>query len=85
MPNNRKKEYSPELVAEWAEMYKNGTSQYDLTAYEAARGRSTSWENIKRELEKVGVKFRSFAEQSQLAVKNRKAYYKKIKDKLNNE
>ncbi len=85
MPGNHKKEYAPELIAEWASMYENGMSQYDLIAYESARGRSTSWENIKRELEKVGVKFRSFTEQTQLGIKRRKEYYKKVKDRLTNE
>lgn len=85
MPGNRKKEYDPKLVAEWAALYENGMSQEDLRAYESARGRHTSWENIKRELEKVGVKFRSFAEQNQLGIKRRKEYYKKIRDSLTNE
>lgn len=85
MPGNRKIKYDSELVAEWAAKYESGMSQYDIAAHEAAKGKHTSWESIKRELEKVGVKFRSAAEQQQLAVKNRKEYFRKLKDSLANE
>ena len=61
-----KKTFSDEQAKEWKDLYESGYSNYDMTAYESARGRNTSWYVIKREIERIGGKIRSFNETIQM-------------------
>lgn len=67
-----------ELANEWRSAYESGLGHYDLVAIEAAKGRATSWAVIKREIERVGGKIRSF--QESINMRNKKA-----KKKFTNE
>lgn len=69
---------SDELANEWRTAYESGLGHYDIVALEAAKGRATSWTIIRREIERVGGKIRSF--QESMDMRNKKA-----KEKFSND